>query len=262
MKTKGVKGMDITFKKDLESLKRDVAIKSIDLKENIKDFEPDIEECSVQRKVITISPDCVRCNLCAQECPVNAISDADSTKQAKILDNCVKCEICAQTCPVRCINVINSTAHVNDEVCFELLEVDVPHRLLKMKKIEVNPDLCNSCGTCVEFCPTKAITLNEGETARVDKDLCIGCGACAHVCEESAIDLERILGPVIPTKKLNIDQEACVECQMCEESCPVDAIKLGDDEVILSEDKCILCEVCSTKCPVSALKLERLSHES
>jgi len=49
---------------------------------------------------------------------------------------------------------------------------------------------------------------------------------------------------------------------MCEESCPVDAIKLEDGEIILSEDKCILCEICSTKCPVSALKLERLPHES
>ena len=254
--------MDITFKKDLDSLKKELTLKSIDLKENIEDFEPEIEDCSVERKVITISPECVRCNLCSQECPVDAISDANSTRQAKILENCVKCEICAQTCPVKCISVIKSTAHVNDDVSYELKELEVPHRVIRMKEIEVNPEKCKSCGTCVQFCPTGAISLSEGETAAIDKDLCIGCGACANVCNESAIDLERELGPVIPAKKLEIDQEACVECQMCEETCPVDAIKLEDGEIILSKDKCILCEICSTKCPVSALKLEMLPHES
>ncbi|MGC9516109.1 MAG: 4Fe-4S binding protein [Methanomicrobiales archaeon] len=254
--------MDITFKKDLDTLKKDVTLKSVDLKDNVEDFEPEIQECSIEQKAITISPECVRCNLCVQECPVDAISEADASSQAKILENCVKCEICAETCPVKCINVIKSTAHVNDEVTYEFKQLDVPHRVLKMKEIEVDPDKCNSCGTCVQFCPTGAITLNEDGIANIDKELCIGCGACVNVCEESAINLERELGPIISTKKLDIDQDACVECQMCEESCPVDAIKLEDGKIILDEDKCILCEVCSTKCPVSALKLERLSHES
>jgi Na+-translocating ferredoxin:NAD+ oxidoreductase subunit B len=254
--------MDITFKKKMDDLQSEVALKSADLKEDVEDFKIEIEECAISDKFINISPRCVRCNLCAQECPVDAIEDANDIKQAKILNNCVKCEICAQTCPVRCINVVETTADVNGDVEYHLKDIKVPHRLLRMKYIAVNSDKCTSCGTCAKFCPTRAITVEEHQIAVINKELCVGCGACAHVCSPQAINLERELGPVIETKQLLIDQEACVECLMCEENCPTGAIKLEGGEVVLDKDKCILCEVCSTKCPVNALKLERLAHES
>ena len=108
---------------------------------------------------------------------------------------------------------------------------------------------------CTNFCPTSAITIEDGE-AVIETEKCVGCGACVTVCPEKAIKLERDLGPVIKTKELLVDQDACVQCQVCEEQCPMGAIKLEDDKVVLSSDKCILCDVCSTKCPVGALKLE------
>jgi len=254
--------MDITFKKNKDTLKEEVIGKSMDLEDNIEDFKPEIEKCEIERKFITISPECVRCNLCAEECPVDAIADAKSNRLAKILENCVKCEICAQTCPVRCINVIEGKASVDEDVKYHLKDLKVPHRILRMKNIELNKDLCKSCSTCVKFCPTGAISLKEGETATINTDVCIGCGACVNVCDNDAIKLERELGPVIKTKQLLIDKGACVACQVCEESCPTGAIKLKDDKTIFSEDKCILCEVCTIKCPVGALKFRRLSHES
>ncbi|MCK9150725.1 4Fe-4S binding protein [Methanobacterium alcaliphilum] len=254
--------MDITFKKKMENLQREVTLKSADLKESVEDFKVEIEECAVSDKFINISPQCVRCNLCVQECPVDAITDADAVKQAKILENCVKCEICAQTCPVGCINVVETMADVNENVQYRLNDIKVPHRLLRMNNISVDSKKCNSCGTCAKFCPTQAITVENEEIAHINKELCIGCGACANVCDPEAITLERVLGPIIETKELLIDQEACVECFVCEENCPTGAIKLENGDVILDKDKCILCEVCSTKCPVSALKLERLAHES
>lgn len=250
--------MDITFKKRMDDLQKEVKLKSADLEDTLEDYKVEIEPCSVADKFITISPRCVRCNLCVQECPVDAISKADASRQAKILDNCVKCEICAQTCPVRCIRVMESLAHVNDEVEYELKDLKIPHRVLKMEDIAVKEDKCISCGTCARFCPTQAIKVPEGEVAVIDKDLCIGCGACVNVCDAEAIDLERYLGPVLQTQTLLIDEEACVQCQMCEELCPTSAIRLDeDDNLILDEDKCILCGVCSNKCPVSALSLVR-----
>jgi electron transport complex protein RnfB len=253
--------MDIKFKKNKDSLEKDVIGKSMDLEDNIEDFKPHIEKCTVEREFITISPECARCNLCVEECPVEAIADAKSNRPAKILDNCVKCEICAQTCPVGCINVVESTATVDEDIKYHLKDVEVPHRILRMKNIEINKDKCKSCGTCIKFCPTGAIELEEGEKAIINKDICIGCGACANMCEECAITLERELGPVIKTKELLIDQEVCVACEVCEENCPTDAIKLVEDKIIFNEDKCILCGECSVKCPVGALKLERSSHE-
>lgn len=251
--------MDVTFKKKKDVFEGEVALKSRDLEDSHEKYTGEIEDCILDDKFITISPECVRCNLCVEECPVNAIEDSKSARPARILDNCVKCEICAQTCPVNCIHVIESSAHVkDDEVKYHLKDLKVPHRRLRMKEINVNPEKCESCATCVRFCPTGAITVPDDEIAQIDKDACVGCGACANVCPEGSIELIRELGPVIKIKKLLVDQETCVQCQVCEENCPVDAIKLDGDRVVLDQDKCILCEVCSTKCPVGALKLEMM----
>jgi len=254
--------MDITFKKKKDALVCEVVAKSTDLEHGVEDFKAEIENCSLDQKFITVSPECVRCNLCAEECPVNAIDDAKLLKPAKILDNCVKCEICAQTCPVNSIKVIESTSDLDDDVTYKLNTVKVPHRTLRMEKIAVDPDKCTSCGNCTKFCPTGAIKVQEGEPVVIDKDACIGCGACANVCGEDAVTLERRLGRVVKTKLLHVDEDVCVACGVCEENCPVDAIKLVDDKVVFSKDKCINCEVCSKKCPVGALKLERLPNES
>jgi ferredoxin len=250
--------MDITFKKKKDALVGEVVSKSNDLEHGVEDFEAEIENCSLGQKFITISPECVRCNLCAEECPVNAIDDAKLTKPAKILDNCVKCEICAQTCPVNSIKVIESKSELDEDVTYQLNTVKVPHRTLRMEKIGVDPGKCTSCGNCAKFCPTGAISVQDDETAVIDLDACVGCGACANVCAEDAVTLERRLGKVFKTKELQVDDDICVACGVCEENCPVEAIRLEDDKIIFSEDKCILCEVCSKKCPVGALKLERL----
>jgi ferredoxin len=249
--------MDVTFKKKKDVLEGEVALRSMDLEDAREGVKGEIENCVLEDKFITISPECVRCNLCVEECPVNAIEESKFARPAKILDNCVKCEICAQTCPVSCIHVIESTTHVeDDDVKYHLKDLKVPHRKLRMNKIDVDPDKCDSCATCVRFCPTGAIQVPKGGIAQIDKEACVGCGACVNVCPEGSIELVRELGPVIKTKELLVDQDTCVQCQVCEENCPVDAIKLEGDQVVLDPEKCILCEVCSTKCPVGALKLE------
>jgi len=252
--------MDITFKKDKKVLRDEVIRKSMDLEDS--GYKPEIEECELEGKFITISPTCIRCNLCAEECPVGAISEAKAGKPAKVLESCVKCEICAQTCPVGSIHVLQTISSVNEEdVKYRLRDLKIPHRKLKMKSINVDSEKCDSCAICVKFCPTVAIKI-EGETAVIDTSACTGCGACVNLCPEGAVTLERELGPVIKTKRLDIDREACVSCHICEENCPVKAIKIEDSEIVFSEDKCILCEVCSNKCPVGARKLERVPNES
>ncbi len=47
-------------------------------------------------------------------------------------------------------------------------------------------DACTSCGTCVEACPSEAIS--EGDDKHViDQDACIECGACVDTCPVEAI---------------------------------------------------------------------------
>ena len=48
---------------------------------------------------------------------------------------------------------------------------------------------CTACGTCVERCPVKAITVDD--VAAVDRERCLGCGLCAGECPVEAIALRR-----------------------------------------------------------------------
>ena len=54
---------------------------------------------------------------------------------------------------------------------------------------EIDTELCNGCGTCVEKCPIDAIELNDENKAQRNAEWCIGCGVCAHFCSENAISL-------------------------------------------------------------------------
>ena len=58
----------------------------------------------------------------------------------------------------------------------------------QVSKIDVN--LCQGCGTCVEMCPYKAITMNlEKQVAEVNAALCKGCGICSSSCRCGAPDI-------------------------------------------------------------------------
>ena len=102
--------------------------------EDIEDFNVDIHDFNDQEKLITISPRCVRCNLCVEECPINVISSSTWLKKAKIGEDCVQCEICAQTCPVSCIYVWDAESVIkeDDSVEYTLKEIKVPHRTLNV----------------------------------------------------------------------------------------------------------------------------------
>jgi len=44
-----------------------------------------------------------------------------------------------------------------------------------------------ACNGCVEICPVQA--LKRGKKLEVDKDVCISCGACIGACKHGAISL-------------------------------------------------------------------------
>ena len=52
----------------------------------------------------------------------------------------------------------------------------------------INDD-CTACGTCIDECPTEAIS--EGDIYVIDADLCTDCGSCADVCPVEAISPEQ-----------------------------------------------------------------------
>jgi Fe-S-cluster-containing hydrogenase component 2 len=62
---------------------------------------------------------------------------------------------------------------------------------------QVDAALCKGCRTCVERCPTDAITAKD-TVSSVDLTRCIGCGLCIPTCPEGAIRLEKKTQETVP----------------------------------------------------------------
>jgi heterodisulfide reductase subunit A-like polyferredoxin len=50
----------------------------------------------------------------------------------------------------------------------------------------VDKDKCTGCESCVEECPSSAISMDNGK-AKVDADNCVDCGICVGACPAGAI---------------------------------------------------------------------------
>ena len=55
--------------------------------------------------------------------------------------------------------------------------------------LQVDEELCNGCGACVERCQFNALSMDM--VAEVDRVRCVGCGVCTIVCPEEAMSLVR-----------------------------------------------------------------------
>ena len=51
---------------------------------------------------------------------------------------------------------------------------------------KVNVQDCNACESCIDVCPSEAITLVDGH-AFIDEEECIECAACEAECPDGAI---------------------------------------------------------------------------
>jgi formate hydrogenlyase subunit 6/NADH:ubiquinone oxidoreductase subunit I len=53
---------------------------------------------------------------------------------------------------------------------------------------ELDPTRCDASAACVTACPTRAITVANGQWT-LDVGACVFCGACARACPTAAIRL-------------------------------------------------------------------------
>ena len=54
---------------------------------------------------------------------------------------------------------------------------------------QVSSDRCQACGRCLKWCPTAAISWDDGHKARIDQPKCIGCAECVAACRYQAISI-------------------------------------------------------------------------
>jgi RnfABCDGE-type electron transport complex B subunit len=59
---------------------------------------------------------CVKCTLCIDACPFDAIIGSIGEDHTVLLDTCVGCKLCVNPCPVDCIDMVplsNITTNIN-----------------------------------------------------------------------------------------------------------------------------------------------------
>lgn len=62
------------------------------------------------------------------------------------------------------------------------------HRYLRnVATLTLNSDKCRGCKMCIEVCPHKVFSFNNGKAEIKDKDRCMECGACAKNCPFNAL---------------------------------------------------------------------------
>ena len=53
----------------------------------------------------------------------------------------------------------------------------------------IDKSKCDGCGTCVEACPSEAISIGEDEKACVNEEECVDCETCVDECPNEAISM-------------------------------------------------------------------------
>lgn len=114
----------------------------------------------------------------------------------------------------------------------------------------INPEMCNFCGRCQEFCNYNAVFfLPQAKIINVIEDLCHGCGACSFICENGAVTEKSVsLGKI--NKFLLDEQHRIIEAKMdVGVLSPVPLIKAALKETDDSFDIAILDSPPGTSCP-------------
>ncbi len=123
---------------------------------------------------------------------------------------------------------------------------------------------CLHLGSCIQVCPTDAISRDEKGNVTVNPDDCIGCRKCTEVCPTGVIQMIPARGshavacnsidrgPVVR----KICSVGCIGCMICERKYPESGCKVNDflAKIDYSESMTQIveaAEACPTKCIVT-----------
>jgi ferredoxin-type protein NapG len=155
---------------------------------------------------------CIRCNRCRGACPRNAIVNCDfedgiinirtpklyfHTKAAQTFHRaegtskddlhndpypqilaasgkgfCDFCMLCIENCPTGALSSFDPEAEWIGEAVIE------PTLCIAFEKM-------GGCRKCADYCPFKAVTIDDNRYPIVDPSLCNGCGICENICPSS-----------------------------------------------------------------------------
>jgi formate dehydrogenase iron-sulfur subunit len=125
---------------------------------------------------------------------------------------------------------------LSPDVCTTLVPVN------KGSEWHIRKQACNHCSeaTCVEVCPTGALSHNELGFVQYDRTKCSGCGYCAEYCPFGVPQMEsNLLTGAAVMHKCNVSMERINNGQLpaCAAACPTGAIKFGNRSELVQEGK-------------------------
>lgn len=131
--------------------------------------------------------------------------------------------------------------------------------------------ICNSCGDCLEKCPTHIIEFGRGRIPVInfDKGECLFCGDCVEACPTNALQQNPDQAPWHLAAV--IDDSKClayknVECRICQDPCETRAIRFlalagSASKPHLDTDQCNGCGACYAVCPANAISINSSNRE-
>jgi ferredoxin-type protein NapF len=123
---------------------------------------------------------------------------------------------------------------------------------------------CDTCGDCIERCPTGIIRKGRGNFPVIDFSTgeCLFCGDCVDACKPAALKKTQHKPWSVTA---SIDTKSCiayrgVECRSCHDPCDAHAISVpprrgGISVPVLDTGNCTGCGACFSVCPVSAISM-------
>jgi Na+-translocating ferredoxin:NAD+ oxidoreductase subunit B len=129
------------------------------------------------------------------------------------------------------------------------------------------PEGCLGLGTCVEVCPSGALSIESSGVAVVDRHKCTGCGTCIKECPRKLITLIPHVHKIFLAcnnhdygeKVLSYCAVGCTACEKCVENTPSGAIRMVEnlpkiDYFTPNENFVTAVHSCPSSCFVDTIK--------
>jgi ferredoxin len=196
---------------------------------------------------------CIGCNKCVDACPGSFIESKGSSLTVKVPSNCPSCGLCANLCPVDAITLDVTLGDAAPATDFGI--VNIP------EKCDFIGACANKCPTeAIRVVRKNGVQAPESikNAGEPSFTMCARCGACATVCPEGALQLTPIEklhdGKLYERDRIQFSPSKCTQCGDCIDVCPFDMLKLKDEGSLPLVGFCTLCEQCVEACPKGGLE--------
>jgi electron transport complex protein RnfB len=87
-------------------------------------------------------------------------------------------------------DLFNNICNCCSCACLSMVNIVESNRILARSDFfaRIDPELCETCGDCVDACHVKAIDKGE-QASSVNRERCIGCGVCVSACSKDAVSM-------------------------------------------------------------------------